>query len=75
LRNEELRNLFSAPNVIKVVISVRIILAAHVACTRAEYFIHGIGRKTRLGRPLQRWEYNIRKILTVLMYTDERHML
>jgi hypothetical protein len=44
LRDEELKNLFSSPNIIKMIVSVRIIWAEHVACTRDEYFIHGIGR-------------------------------
>jgi hypothetical protein len=61
LRNEELYNLCVSPNVIRVIISRRIIWAGHVACiggVRNTYNIL-VGKpegKRPLGRSRRRWE-------------------
>jgi hypothetical protein len=51
LHNEELRYLYYSPNIIRDIISRRMIWAERVA---------HMGEKRPLGRPTRRWEDNIR---------------
>jgi hypothetical protein len=65
LHNEELNNLYSSPNIIRVIKSRRMRWAGHVARMgegRGEYRIL-VGRpegRRPLGRPRRRWEDNIK---------------
>jgi hypothetical protein len=65
LHNEELNDLYSSPNIIRVIKSRRMRLAGHVARMgeqRGAYRIL-VGRpegRRPLGRPRRRWEYNIK---------------
>jgi hypothetical protein len=65
LYNEELNNLYSSPNIIRVIKSRRLRLAGHVARTGEERGAYRIlvgrpdGRRP-LGRPRCRWEDNIK---------------
>ena len=64
LHNEELYDLYSSPNIIRV-IKWRRIWTGHVACMgdrRGKYRVL-VGRpagKRPLGRPKRRWEYNVK---------------
>ena len=63
--NEELKGLYSSPNIVRVIKSRRMIWAGHVACMgegRGVYRVL-VGKpegKRPLGRPRRRWEDNIR---------------
>jgi hypothetical protein len=65
LHNEELHNLYSSPNIIRMIKSRRVRWAGHVARMeekRNEYRIL-VGKpdvKRRLGRPRRRWVDNIK---------------
>jgi hypothetical protein len=65
LHNEELNNLYSSPNIIRVIKSRRMRRAVHVATMgekRGAYRIL-VGRpegRRQLGRPRRRWEDNIK---------------
>jgi hypothetical protein len=64
LRNEELNDLYSLPNVVRVVKSRRMRWAGHVARMGEDRVVHRVlvGKtegKRPLGRPRRRWEYNI----------------
>jgi hypothetical protein len=65
LHNEELNDLYSSPNIIRVIKSRRMIWAGHVArmgVKRSAYRIlvgRSEGRRPR-GRPRRRWEDNIK---------------
>jgi hypothetical protein len=65
LHNEELNNLFSSPNIVRVITSRRMRWAGHVARMGEERGVYRIlvgkpeGRRP-LGRPRRRWEDNIR---------------
>jgi hypothetical protein len=65
LHNEELNNLYSSPNIVRVVNSRRIRWAGHVARMGEGIGVYRImvgkteGRRP-LGRPRRRWEDNIR---------------
>ena len=65
LHNEELKGLYSSPNIVRVIKSRRMRLAGHVACMgegRGVYRVL-VGKpegKRPLGRPRRRWENNIR---------------
>jgi hypothetical protein len=65
LHNDELHNLYSLPNIVRVIKSRRMRWARHVACMwegRGVYRVLG-GRpegKRPLGRPRYRWEDNIK---------------
>jgi hypothetical protein len=65
LHNEELNNLYSSPNIIRVIIPRRMRWAGHVARMgekRCAYRIL-VGRpeeRRPLGRPRRRWEDNIK---------------
>ena len=65
LHNEELKGLYSLPNIVRVIKSRRMRWAGHVACMgegRGVYRVL-VGKpegKRPLGRPRSRWEDNIR---------------
>jgi hypothetical protein len=65
LHDEELHNLFSFPNIIKMIKSRRIIWTGRVLCTGAKRNMCGVlegkleGRRL-LGRSRCRWEDNIK---------------
>jgi hypothetical protein len=63
LHNEELNNLYSVPNIVRVVNSRRIKWAGHVARMEVERLVHRVllgnpEGKRPLGRPRRRWEDN-----------------
>ena len=65
LHNEELRDLYSLPNIVRVVKSRRMRWAGHVACMGEGRGVHRvlIGKpegKRPLGIPRRRWEDNIK---------------
>jgi len=65
LHNEELRDLYSLPNIVRVVKSRRMGWAGHVACMGEGRVVHRVlvGKpegKRPLGRPRRRWEDNIK---------------
>jgi len=65
LHNEELRDLYSLPNIVRVVKSRRMRWAGHVARMGEGRGVHRVlvGKpegKTPLGRPRRRWEDNIK---------------
>jgi hypothetical protein len=65
LHNEGLKNLYSLPNIVRVVKSRRMRWAGHVARMGEERRVHRVlvgkpERKRPLGRPRRRWEYNIK---------------
>jgi len=68
LHNEELNNLYSSPNIVRVIKSRRMRWAGHVARMREGRGVHRVlvekpeGRRP-LGRPTRRWEDNIRMYL------------
>jgi hypothetical protein len=65
LHNEELHNLYSSPNIIRMMKSRRMSWAGHVACLgekRNAYRV-SVGKpegRRPLGRPRCRWEDNIK---------------
>ena len=65
LHNEELNNLYSSPNIVRVIKSRRIRWAGHVECMGEGRGVYRVlvgkpdGRRP-LGRPRRRWENNIR---------------
>jgi hypothetical protein len=68
LHNEELNDLYSLPNILRVVKSRRMRWAGHVARLREERGVHRVlvGKpegKRPLGRPRHRWEDNIKMVL------------
>jgi hypothetical protein len=65
LHNEELNDLYSLPNIVRVVKSRRMRWAGHVARLGEERGVHRVlvGKpegKRPLGRPRRRWEDNIK---------------
>jgi hypothetical protein len=65
LHNKELNDLYSLPNIVRVVKSRRMRWTGHVARKGEERGVHRVlvgksGGKRRLGRPRRRWEDNIR---------------
>jgi hypothetical protein len=65
LYNEELNDLYSLPNIVRVVKSRRMRRTGHVARMGEGRGVHGVlvGKpkgKTPLGRPRRRWEGNIK---------------
>jgi hypothetical protein len=65
LHNEELRDLYSLPNIVRVVKSRRMRWAGHVACMGEGRGVHRVlvgnpEGKRPLGRPRRRWENNIK---------------
>ena len=65
LHNEELNDLYSSPNIVRVIKSRRMRWAGHVARMGKERGVYGVlvgkpeGKRT-LGRPRRRWVDNIR---------------
>jgi hypothetical protein len=64
LHNEELNDLYSLPNIVRVVKSRRMRWTGHVACMGEERVVYRVlvGKpegKMPFGRPRRRWEYNI----------------
>ena len=70
MHNEELNDLYSSPNIVRVIKSRRMIWAGHVARMGEERGLHRIlvgkpeGRRP-LGRPRRRWVDNIRNLQEV----------
>jgi hypothetical protein len=65
LQNKELNDLYSLPNIVRVVKSRRMKWAGHVLCMGEDRGVHRVlvGRprgKRPLGRPRHRWEDNIK---------------
>jgi hypothetical protein len=65
LHNEELNDLYSLPNIVRVVKSRRMRWAGHVVCMGEDRGGHRMlvgkpERKRPLGRPRRRWEDNIK---------------
>ena len=65
LHNEELNDLYSSPNIVRVIKSRRMRWAGHVARMGKERGVYGVlvGKlegKRLLGRPRRRWVDNIR---------------
>ena len=65
LRNEELNDLYSLPNIVRVVKSRRMRWAGHVARMGEDRGVHRVlvgkpERKSPLRRPRRRWEDNIK---------------
>ena len=65
LHNEELSDLYSLPNIVRVVKSRRMRWVGHVVCMGEERGVHrvlvGIPEgKRAIGRPRRRWEDNIK---------------
>jgi len=65
LHNEELNNLYSSPNIVRVKKSRRMRWAGHVACMGERRGVYRIlmgkpEERRPLGRPRRRWEDNIR---------------
>jgi hypothetical protein len=62
LHNDELHNLYSSSNIVRVIKSRRIRWAGHVACMGEGrgFWLGGPEGKRRLGRPRHRWEDNIK---------------
>jgi len=65
LHNEELNDLYSSPNIVRVIKSRRMRWAGHVARMGQERGLYRflVGKsegKRPLGRPRRRWVYNIR---------------
>jgi len=68
LHNEELDDLYSLPNTVRVIKSRRMILAGHVARMGERRCVYRVlvgkrEEKRQLGRSRRRWEDNIRKYL------------
>jgi hypothetical protein len=63
--NDELRSLYSCPNIVRVIKSRRMRWAGHVACMEEGRSVYGVlvgrpeGRRPP-GRPRRRWEDNIK---------------
>jgi hypothetical protein len=65
LHNEELNDLYSLPNIVRVVKSRRMRWAGHVARMGKDSGVHRVlvgkpERKRPLGKPRHRWEDNIK---------------
>jgi hypothetical protein len=65
LHNEELHNLYSSPNIIRIIKSRRMRWAGHVARMGEKRNAYRLlvgkpGGKTPLGRPKRRWVDNIK---------------
>jgi hypothetical protein len=76
LRNEELRDLYSSPNIIRIIKSRRIKLAGHVARMGEKMNVYRLllgkpDRKRPLGRPRRRRVDNIRMDLGEVGWGDE----
>jgi len=68
LSNEVLNDLYSSPNIVRVIKSKRMRWVVHVACIGERRGVHRVlvekpGGKRLLDRPRSRWEDNIKKDL------------
>jgi hypothetical protein len=68
LHNEELNDLYSSPNSVRVIKSRRVRGAGHVACMGERRGVYRIlvrkpEGKRPLGKPRRRWEDNIKMVL------------
>ena len=68
LHNEELNDLYSSPNIVRVIKARRMRWSGHVACVGEERGVYRVlvGKpegKRPLGRPRRRWVDNIRMVL------------
>jgi hypothetical protein len=68
LHNDELKNLYSSPRIVRVIKSRRMRWAGHVALMDGTRGVHRVlvGKpegKRPLGRPRRRWEDNVRRDL------------
>jgi hypothetical protein len=75
LHNEELRDLYSSPRIIRIIKSRRMRWAGHVARIeeKRNAYILLVGKpegKRPLGRPRRRWVANIRKYLGEVGWDD-----
>jgi hypothetical protein len=75
LHNEELRDLYSSPNIIRIIKSMRMRWADHVARMGAKRNAYRllVGKaegKRPLGRPRRRWVDNIRMDLGEVRWSD-----
>jgi hypothetical protein len=73
LHNEEINDLYSLPNIVRVVKSRRMRWAGHVAHMGEERGVHRVlvGKpegKRQLGRPRRRWEDNINPLPPNVIY-------
>jgi hypothetical protein len=73
LHNEELNDLYSLPNIVRVVKSRRMRWAGYVARRGEDRGVHRVlvgkpEEKRPLGRPRRRWEDNIKMDLQVSLY-------
>ena len=80
LHNGELSDLYSLPNIVRVVKSRRMRWVGHVACMGEERGVHRVlvGKpegKRPLGRPRGRWEDNIKMDLQEVEWGNERDAL
>ena len=65
MHNEELNDLYSSPNIVRVIKSIRMRWADHVACMGEEWGVYRIlvgkpERRRPLERPRRRWVNNVR---------------
>jgi hypothetical protein len=68
LHNDELKNLYCSPSIVRVIKSRRMRWAGHVARMDGTRGVHRVlvgkpERKRPLGRPRRRWEDNVRRDL------------
>ena len=75
LHNEELNDLYSSPNIVRVIKSRRIRWTGHVACMGERRGVYSVlmGKpegKRPLGRPRRRWEDNIKMYLQQVFGTS-----
>jgi hypothetical protein len=63
LHNEELHNLYSSPNIIRIIKSRRMRWAGHVYRYRYRLLVGKREEKRPLGRPRRRWMDNIKMYL------------
>jgi len=65
LHNGKLNDLYSSPNIFRVIESRRVVIGGHVACTGERRAAHRVlmritEGKRPLGKPRRRWEDNIK---------------
>ena len=60
MHNEELNDLYTSPNIVRVIKSRRMRWAGHVARMGEERGVYRVDGKRPLGRPSRRWLDNIR---------------
>jgi hypothetical protein len=75
LHNEELRDLYSSPSIIRIIKSRRMRWAGHVACMGEKRNAYSllVGKpegKRPVGKPSSRWVDNIRTVLGEVKWGD-----